>query len=284
VYQARGDDYLGTTRAAVIRSPQDAAYLHGLAQFLGMENEYLSTVLGWYALSYRQPVLRTPQLAAGLFGQLQQLRTTYDGGNSRAFNRDLQSFTTALNDALPAQDFLRTTPARNIKLISDLPLEWLPLLFQRNVSRMPITPGNGLFAQFNQCSADLLIGPEEVRRVLVLNCLAPNDRLYHDAEYFSAALRSTGIHHSRRLLRWTLTRKRFESMSRISLCTGATVPTTETKTTDISTSAMSARSCGIFAERVYPPSSCSPRVKPPPSQKRTITQQTRGLRWAPVAC
>jgi hypothetical protein len=203
VYQARRNDYLATTRAAIVRSPQDAEQLQVLMQFQGLENEYLSTVLGLYALSYRQPVLRTPQLAAGLFGKLRQLRATYEGGNTRAFTRNLERFTTTLQEALPApiQEFLRTTPARSIKLISDLPLEWLsvdgvPLLFQRTVSRMPITPGNGLFAHFNHCGADLRIGPEEIQRVLILNCLSPDDQLFGAAEHFSAVLRSIGVRHS----------------------------------------------------------------------------------------
>ncbi len=203
VYQGRGGDYLATTRAGVIRTPQDAAFLRALVSFQGVENEYLSTVLSFYALSYRQPVLRSPQLAAGLFGKLRQLRATYDGGNARAFNRDLQRFLTKLHDALPStiQDFLQATPARNIKLISDLPLEWLtvngvPLLFQRTVSRMPITPGNGLLAHFNGCRTDLLIGPDEANRILILNCLAPDDPLYPYAEYFSTALRESEVSHA----------------------------------------------------------------------------------------
>jgi hypothetical protein len=61
---------------------------------------------------------------------------------------------------------------------------------------MPFTPGNGLLAHFNHCRADLRIGPEEARRILILNCLAPDDSLYSDAEYFSTALREIGVPHA----------------------------------------------------------------------------------------
>lgn len=203
VYAAKAEDFLTHINRRDFRSEQESQSFMALMMYQSLENAYLSTALALYATSYQKPVLRVPQLASGLFGRLRQLRATYAGGNRRAFTRDLHKFCGVLFRELPGQvqDFLRSTHCRDLKLISDLPLEWLaldgvPLMFQRTLSRLPLTPGNALFAHFNTCREDLHMGPAEADRTLILNCLRPDDHLYGFPRGFAETLSHVGINNS----------------------------------------------------------------------------------------
>lgn len=203
IYKAKAQDFLTYVQPRDFRSEQEYQVFMGLLGYQSLENAYLSVVLALYALCYRQPVLRTPQLSSSLFGRLRGLRRTYEGHNWHAFQRDLEKFTNAVLDELSPQvrDFLRTTPSDNVKFISDLPLEWLPvdgvpLMFQRTLSRVPLTPGNAPYAHLNACREDLWIGPEEAQRVLVCNCLSSGDRLNAYAKLFVEGLEGLGARHS----------------------------------------------------------------------------------------
>ncbi|MGA7916949.1 MAG: hypothetical protein WCA00_17065 [Candidatus Acidiferrales bacterium] len=199
-YKSRADNYLSYVNQEDFRSKEEFEAYLALMKFQALENEYLSTVLALYATSYRKPVLRTPQLGSALFGQLRHLRTVYDGGNRRAFTRDVKKFSKALCESLPkeVQTFLASTPSFHLKLISDLPLEWLalegvPLMFDHIVSRVPLTPGNALFAHLNECREDLRMAPEDAQRVLIANCLSPEDRLYRYPKIFAETLHDIGF-------------------------------------------------------------------------------------------
>lgn len=203
IYKAKAHDFLTYGLPRDFRSKQEYQIFMGLVGYQGLENAYLSAVLALYAVCYRRPVLRTPQLSSSLFGRLRGLRRTYEGRNWRAFQRDLEKFTNAVLDELSPQvrDFLTSTRSDNVKFISDLPLEWLPvdgvpLMFQRTLSRIPLTPGNAPYAHFNACREDLWIGPEEAQRVLVCNCFSPDDPLNAYARLFLEGLEATGARHS----------------------------------------------------------------------------------------
>src|SRR6266478_1442275 len=203
IYKAKAPDFLTYVRPQEFRSEQEYQVFVGLMSYQSLENAYLSAVLALYAVCYRQPALRTPQLSGGLFGRLRSLRRTYSGHNWRAFQRDLEKFNDALlNELSPqVQDFLKTTRSDNVKFVSDLPLEWLPiegvpLMFQRTLSRVPLTPGNAPYAHFNACRQDIWIGPEEAQRVLVCNCLSPDDRLNAYAKLLVQGLEGVGARHS----------------------------------------------------------------------------------------
>ena len=202
-YKAVEQDYIMRTDENDFRSAREFAQFKSLAFHRTIENDLLSTVLGLYASSFRQPVLRTPQLASGLFGMLRSLQMTHLGGNKHAFIRDLRVFCETLRDSLPLtiREFIRSLNTRNVKLISDLPLEWLaiddvPLMFRCILNRLPLTPGNGIFTHFNTCREDVHLGLEQARRVLVCNCLSPNDQLFEYPRAFSGVLRDMGIEHS----------------------------------------------------------------------------------------
>lgn len=203
VYKAKAQDFQTYFRPQDFRSNQEFQEFTALMLLQSLENTFLSTVLAMYSISYRQPVLRTPQLSSGLFGRLRQLRGAFAGGNWRAFVRDLKEFGDALLGELPPQvrEFLTITRTTHIKLISDLPLEWLPidgvpLMFQHTLSRLPLTPGNAPYAHLGACREDLRIGPKEAQRILVSNCLSPDDELYAVPKAFAQSLGGMGVQHS----------------------------------------------------------------------------------------
>lgn len=202
-YKAKASDFQTYFRPQDFRSEEEYRAFTGLLIYQDLENAYLSSVLALYATSYRQPVLRTPQLSSGLFGKLRQLRRTYSGRNWRAFQRDLEAFSNVLLHELSplVREFLTTTHSDCVKLISDLPLEWLPIdgvpmMFQRTLSRLPLTPGNAVYSHLNECREDLSIGPEEAQRILVCNCLPQDDDFNGYVESFVEGLRETGVRHS----------------------------------------------------------------------------------------
>jgi hypothetical protein len=203
VYKAKAQDFQTYFRPQDFRSEQEFQDFMSLMIYQSLENNYLSTVLSLYAASSRQPILRTPQLSSGLFGMLRQLRRTYAGRNWHAFQRDLEKFSNAVLNELshPVRDFLKSTRSEGVKLISDLPMEWLPIdgvpiMFQRTLSRLPLTPGNALYSSFNACREDLRIGPKEAQRILVCNCLSPGDDLYGYPKLFVKGLEGIGVQHS----------------------------------------------------------------------------------------
>jgi CHAT domain len=200
VYAAKAEDFLTYVSPRDFRSEEQFQSFKALMTYQSLENAYLSTVLALYAVSYRKPVLRVPHLGSGLFGRLRHLRATYSAGNRQAFARDLQKFCHMLLNSLPrqVQDFMRSTPSGDLKLISDLPMEWLaldgvPLMFLRSLSRLPLTPGNGLFAHFNACREDLHMGPREAKRILITNCLRPDDPLYPFPRAFAEVTAGMGV-------------------------------------------------------------------------------------------
>ena len=201
LYKAKAQDYQTYIRREDFRSGRDFQQFTALMMYQSLENAFLSTVLALYAVSYRKPVLRTPHLSSGLFGKLRHLSMTYSGGNRRAFVRDLWRLGKALSNELAPQvrKFLASTRTRQLKLISDLPLEWIPvnnvpLMFQRTLSRLPLTPGNTLYAHFNACREDVFMGPAETNRVLIVNCIPQDDDVYAYAKAFLSAVRGIGLH------------------------------------------------------------------------------------------
>lgn len=203
IYKAEEKDFQMYVRREDFRSQDEFVQFQALGYYRAAENAFLSAVLSLYAISYHRPVIRTPQLASGLFGKLRSLRQTYAGRNQHAFVRDLRKFSVALMASLPqpVRDFLASTTFHELKLISDLPLEWLliddvPLMFRCLLSRLPLTPGNALFAHANVCREDLHVGPEEAKRVLICNCLSPDDPLFRFPKIQSETMKASGYAHT----------------------------------------------------------------------------------------
>lgn len=76
---------------------------------------------------------------------------------------------------------LISRPHTGVKLISDAPLELLPidgvpLALRHATSRLPITPGD-MFARHGLASGTVVLEPEDLRRILIVRSFAAGDRL-----------------------------------------------------------------------------------------------------------
>jgi hypothetical protein len=86
-----------------------------------------------------------------------------------------------LTTGLPNWVRERLTTSERIKLVSDAPLEWMevdgfPLMLRRDVSRLPVTPGNLFFGECVQ-PAPVVLPASRFDEVLVVRSFAPDDPL-----------------------------------------------------------------------------------------------------------
>jgi hypothetical protein len=136
-----------------IQSPQFAAIVAGYRR----ELDAFSTAVAARAAGSFAPVLRLPPAVNRIHAQLSQLgtcvRTDRIKSPHRQFkeNKLVRRIKQSLAASVPAQ-FLGfiDKPGNRIKLIGNAPLEWLPIrgvpmMIRYETSRIPSTPGNGLF-------------------------------------------------------------------------------------------------------------------------------------------
>jgi hypothetical protein len=183
LYKAKADNYLTLIERALVEHPEHRVQLQAALAIQELENEYLSSLLTLYALTTRRPVLRTPQFPSSLFHQLATLRRTAPEREKLSFVNGIDAVCNALNEQLPGsvRKYLETTRTDHIKLISDLPMEWaalngVPLVYQQDLSRLPITPGNVLFTHYANVGSTLLLDAKP--KVLIANAMRPSDALH----------------------------------------------------------------------------------------------------------
>jgi hypothetical protein len=143
-----------------------------------------SNILTLYSFAEKQSVFFTPKLASTFFGQLAALAECYRGKNIVQFNRYLIQLGDSLREAFPLQlvELLQTNPVC-IHVISDLPIEWLridgvPLMFKTRVTRLPMSHSPLLLNHYLIARSDIRLGNEAAQKVLILNCLASDDKLH----------------------------------------------------------------------------------------------------------
>jgi hypothetical protein len=182
LFRKKGNDYLTFVSPSDFHSEVDWMMFLVLMEYAAQENFYLSAALTLYALADRRPVIRTPQLSSHLYGRLRVIRQAHGSGKATSVNRLISGFSVALAADLPAEviTFLAQNRGPHIKLVSDLPVEWLalngvPLVYQHNVSRMPLRPANGLLIHFDECRSSLRLDRRDVENVLVLDCTNEGD-------------------------------------------------------------------------------------------------------------
>lgn len=99
------------------------------------------------------------------------------------FNEGIRYLKNIINNAYPKKvnNTIRTH-GEHIKIISDLPLEWmefdgLPMFIHNTVSRIPITPGYGLLQQNENTSLEYELSGSTTK-ILILNTLSPDEVLF----------------------------------------------------------------------------------------------------------
>ncbi len=141
--------------------------------------------VGIRAASTLSAVVRVPPAvnrASGLLGQLGRLARSQQLRNRADLERTFASVQTRLKDVV-GPDLLRCIDeaAHGVKLISDAPLEWLPigdlpLSLAHVTSRLTSTPGDLLMAQLVDTDP-ISIPVEAFRDILVVSSYAKDDRI-----------------------------------------------------------------------------------------------------------
>ena len=201
VFRQRSDDYqLWFSPKQEFKSGEEFAVFAGLEMMQARETEYLSNVLTLHSITSRRPALRTPQLPSSLFGELKNLRLAHESSRTATFLKILDKVSGVIESAIPSEikEFVSHTSFQSIKLVSDLPLEWLrirgaPLMFQAAVSRIPLTPGNSLLVHYQNSRETIRLGKDEISRTLILNCFEQEDPLHSFARGLWETLAEMGI-------------------------------------------------------------------------------------------
>ncbi|MBX3390371.1 MAG: CHAT domain-containing protein [Phycisphaeraceae bacterium] len=146
--------------------------------------EVYTAMVSIRAASSFSPVLRLPTSVNGAHQEISQLASAVrsdKGGSPHKLNRLTRTLSKRLARNLPEWIFERLKASQRIKLISDAPLEWLPidgfpLMLRADVSRVSVTPGNMFVQQTLRCS-EMALPASHFQDVLVLRSFAPDDPL-----------------------------------------------------------------------------------------------------------
>lgn len=76
--------------------------------------------------------------------------------------------------------------ASNLKLCTDIPLEWItldcvPIMISHKISKIPVTPGN-LFLNQSSFNIDVLTSATELRKILIIRSFSPHDPIKPELE------------------------------------------------------------------------------------------------------
>ncbi|GFM28142.1 CHAT domain-containing protein [Novosphingobium sp. PY1] len=141
--------------------------------------------IGLRAASTLSAVVRVPPAvnrASGLIGQLGQMARTQELRDRSKLERTFASVQKRLKETVGAE-LLRciNESAHGVKVISDAPLEWLPigdlpLVLAHNTSRLTSTPGDLLMTQLVD-NETITIPVDAFRDILVISSFKSDDRL-----------------------------------------------------------------------------------------------------------
>ncbi len=148
------------------------------------ELELCTEAVGSLAASEISAVLRLPNAVNRTAGIVRQFAQHYRSATTPNFaKRRVIAFgrvQAQLARAMPPDFYeLIRRSQEGIRVISDAHLEWLdvdglPLAIRKNLSRIPVTPGNLLVAQLGS-RGPLRLTPENFREILIISALARDD-------------------------------------------------------------------------------------------------------------
>lgn len=154
------------------------------------ENNLLSIITTFFSLRNNRPRIKTQKMASSFFGRMRQLQNMVSQDQLgpetiKKFVELWKAFRTDLTNSVPVEirDLLRSLPKMPIQFVSDLPLEWMeidgtPLMFARELSRLPLTSANGLVSHYQITEEPLHISKDINKPVvLLIDGLLEEDRV-----------------------------------------------------------------------------------------------------------
>jgi len=159
--------------------------------------------MGTLAASEISAVIRLPNAVNRTAGQVRQFAQQYHTRRSTPHKRMtvFRRVQNAITASIPAA-FIEFIEEANegIRIVADAHLEWLkirglPLCAQKDVTRIPVPPGN-FFADQVRPSSYIHLFPEDFRNVLIINALHKEDPI---SRCFDVAMRAFGPYFSERV-------------------------------------------------------------------------------------
>ncbi len=155
---------------------------HFLMQLRQMELSLCTECIGSLAASEISAVIRLPNEINRTAGSVRQFSSHYRGQRTSNRKRLLafRQLQSRLSQAFPPEFYELIKQSQDgIRILSDAHVEWLdldglPLGIRKNVSRIPVTPGN-LFVEQVGAKQSLHLTPEDFRDVLVISGLKRDD-------------------------------------------------------------------------------------------------------------
>ena len=170
----------------VDREPKDPNDLnpspHPLLRVRQLEVALAVEALAVLCASELSAAVRLPNDINRTLGAVRQFANHYRS-NARNRHRAAEAFRNVQNrlaEAIPDElKKLITKSQGDIRVVSDAHIEWLdidglPLCIRRNVSRLPVTPGNLYVGQLTP-SPLIRLTPEAFKKILVIGALDPKD-------------------------------------------------------------------------------------------------------------
>ncbi|KPD13146.1 CHAT domain-containing protein [Phaeobacter sp. 11ANDIMAR09] len=161
---------------------EDKPSPHFLLRMRAQELSFGTECIGVLAASECSAVVRLPNEINKTAGQVRMLAQQHHAKHTTERKRTklFQKVQRNINEAVPA-DFLPLIERNEhgVRVVSDTHLEWLdvkglPLSIQKNVSRIPVTPGN-LFVNSISPKRHLHLTPSSFEEVLVISALKRDD-------------------------------------------------------------------------------------------------------------
>lgn len=155
---------------------------HPLSQLRQLELALATDAMAALSASDLSATIRLPNAINTTSGAVRQFASHYrsDGDGSRKRLRAFEQVQAAIASAIPEAYLPLVRSSKDgIRIVADAHLEWididgLPLCLRKNVSRIPVTPGNLFIDQLAPLPLIRLI-PESFRRILVISALKRED-------------------------------------------------------------------------------------------------------------
>lgn len=150
------------------------------------ERKYIEELVSILSASYIAPNIKLPIKENNYISLLKELGTI-DRSQSDKINKSYSKlenkFTEDINDSL---DYMSSSSYYRIKLISDLPLEWIkhhniPLMIKNDVSRIPVSPGY-LTEKLLLDTEQIHLSSKAFENILFISSFKENDPIKNDVK------------------------------------------------------------------------------------------------------
>ena len=165
-----------------------------LAEMWKETNQFVLASLAIYGIDTQAPVLPASRVSDTFIRRYEEIRKLYAKGSHAACSAKLASYGKDLAAALAPDyiGYLRGVRSA-IRVISDLPIEWLeidgiPLQYRCKVSRLPATQGNSLLMYLAEIKSVLKVDRAAMSTLLIIDCLSAKDHLADRAQVLARRL------------------------------------------------------------------------------------------------